>query len=148
MLKWTQHAQVVEEEKKIMTHMMSLSEWTWLQDWVSPGSYRAWKGSHSQGRGGKTIHENSSGDLGVDERMVSKWWEPNETRGEKSPFFFCLLASMVSQPCHQWWSVHFILLRGPDRRHHCWVSLPQILPILQTRTLRKGAQQLGWVLSV
>lgn len=66
---------------------MSLNEWTWLKDCVSPGNDRTWKGSHSQGREGKTIHENSCSGLGVHERTVSKECEPNETWGEKSFLF-------------------------------------------------------------
>lgn len=54
---------------------------------MSPGNDRTWKGSCSQGREGKTIHENSCSGLGVYERTVSKGCEPNETRGEKSFLF-------------------------------------------------------------
>lgn len=54
---------------------------------MSPGNDRTWKGSRSQGREGKTIHENSCSGLGVHERMVSKGCKPNETRGEKSFLF-------------------------------------------------------------
>lgn len=66
---------------------MSLSEWTWLKDFVSPGNDRTWKGSRSQRREGKTTHKNSCYGLGVHERTVSKRCEPNETQWEMSFLF-------------------------------------------------------------
>lgn len=65
---------------------------------------------------------------------------------ERSRQFFSPL-SFHSVPImsSMWCSVHFIPLKDPDRRCLFKASLPQILQVLQMRTLRQGVQRLGCI---